>query len=55
MDLGIRRRLLRDLFWALAEVDPDDVPSVILSFSLGAFFLSEDRRALEAVYGTAST
>jgi predicted nucleic acid-binding protein len=35
----------------LAEVDPDDVPSAILALALGAFFLSEDRRAVQAVYG----
>jgi predicted nucleic acid-binding protein len=35
----------------LAAVDPDDVPSVILSLVLGAFFLSEDGRAVRAVYG----
>lgn len=35
----------------LAEIDSDDVPSVILALSLDAFFLSEDRRAVQAVYG----
>jgi predicted nucleic acid-binding protein len=35
----------------LAQVDPDDVPSVILALVLEAFFLSEDGRALRAVYG----
>lgn len=32
--------------------DSKDVPSVVLSLALGAFFLTEDRRAWEAVYGT---
>lgn len=36
----------------LAAVEPDDVPSVILSLVLGAFFLSEDGRAVRAVYGS---
>jgi len=36
----------------LAAVEPDDVPSVILSLVLGAFFLSEDARAVRAVYGS---
>jgi hypothetical protein len=36
----------------LAAVDPDDVPSVILSLVLGAFFLSEDSRAVRAVFGS---
>jgi predicted nucleic acid-binding protein len=38
---------------SLSAVDPDDVPSVTLAILLGAFFLSEDRRALTAAYGTA--
>lgn len=41
-----RARLCR-----LIGVDPDDAPSVILALSLDAFFLSEDRRAVQAVYG----
>jgi len=41
-----RARLAR-----LAEIDPDDVPSVILALSLDAFILSEDRCAVQAVYG----
>jgi predicted nucleic acid-binding protein len=35
----------------LAAVDPDDVPSATLALALGAFFVSEDRRAAMAVYG----
>jgi hypothetical protein len=35
----------------LANVDHGDVPSVILSLVLGAFFLSEDHAAVRAVYG----
>jgi hypothetical protein len=35
----------------LVEADSDDVPSAILALCLGAFFLSHDRAALEAVYG----
>lgn len=35
----------------LATKDPDDVPSVCLSLVLGAFFLSKDNAALDAVYG----
>jgi hypothetical protein len=35
----------------LRDRDPDDVPSAILSILLGAFYMTEDRRALEAVYG----
>jgi hypothetical protein len=35
----------------LAERDSDDVPSAVLALALGAFFMSEDPRALEAVYG----
>ena len=31
--------------------DPDDVPSATLALALGAFFLSDDRAALRAVYG----
>lgn len=46
IDCDERMRLHR-----LAEADPDDVPSVILALSLSAFFLSEDRRAVKAVYG----
>ena len=36
---------------ALDRVDPDDVPSAALARLLGAFYLSEDRTALCAVYG----
>jgi predicted nucleic acid-binding protein len=35
----------------LERIDPDDVPSATLARLLGAFYLSEDKRALEAVYG----
>lgn len=35
----------------LRVVDPDDVPSVALALALGAFYLSDDKRALRAVYG----
>jgi predicted nucleic acid-binding protein len=35
----------------LRFVDPDDVPSVTLALILGAFYLSDDKRALRAVYG----
>jgi hypothetical protein len=35
----------------LGEIDPDDVPSVVLALQVGGFFLSHDRAALEAVYG----
>jgi predicted nucleic acid-binding protein len=35
----------------LAEKDPDDVPSATLALLLEAFYLSNDRPALEAVYG----
>jgi hypothetical protein len=35
----------------LSERDPDDVPSAMLSLVLGAFYMTQDRRALEAVYG----
>lgn len=35
----------------LQAVDPDDVPSATLALALGAFYLSEDSRALRAVYG----
>ncbi len=33
--------------------DRDDVPSAVLALLLGAFFLSEDRKPLRAVYGDA--
>lgn len=46
LDPAEQERLAR-----LAAVDPDDAPSVILSLALGAFFLSEDGRAVRAVYG----
>lgn len=36
---------------ALSIKDPDDVPSAALARLLGAFYLSEDRDALKAVYG----
>lgn len=35
----------------LISADSDDVPSAVLALCLGAFFLSHDRAALEAVYG----
>ncbi len=35
----------------LEELDSDDVPSATLALALGAFYLSNDRRALQAVYG----
>lgn len=35
----------------LQRVDPDDVPAVRLTLAVGGFFLSDDHRALEAVYG----
>jgi hypothetical protein len=35
----------------LQLVDPDDVPSAILSLTLGAFYLTNDQDALGAVYG----
>ena len=35
----------------LERIDPDDVPSATLARLLGAFYLSEDKTALEAVYG----
>jgi predicted nucleic acid-binding protein len=35
----------------LQIIDPDDVPSATLALLLGAFYLSEDGAALEAVYG----
>jgi predicted nucleic acid-binding protein len=35
----------------LRVVDPDDVPSATLALALGAFYLSDDKRALRAVYG----
>jgi predicted nucleic acid-binding protein len=35
----------------LSAVDKDDVPSAILALALGAFYLSDDRAALRAVYG----
>ena len=35
----------------LRVVDLDDVPSVNLALVLGAFYLSDDKRALRAVYG----
>lgn len=37
----------------LRALDPDDVPSATLSIVLGAFYLSEDAAAVEAVYGQA--
>lgn len=36
---------------ALAEIDPDDVPSASLALALGGFYLSQDKTALRAVYG----
>ncbi|MHB1521355.1 MAG: PIN domain-containing protein [Ferrimicrobium sp.] len=36
----------------LGRIDPDDVPSATLARLLGAFYLSEDKRALEVVYGS---
>jgi len=36
----------------LRQRDPDDIPSVTLSMLLGAFYMSEDGNANEAVYGT---
>jgi predicted nucleic acid-binding protein len=38
---------------AQPDQDPDDVPSAVLALLLGAFFLSEDRKPLRAVYGDA--
>lgn len=35
----------------LAEIDPDDLPSAVLALVLEAFYLSEDRSPLQAVYG----
>ncbi|MBL8776751.1 MAG: hypothetical protein JNK12_12485 [Acidimicrobiales bacterium] len=35
----------------LRDVDPDDVPSAVLALVLGAFYLTNDRHAFEAVYG----
>jgi hypothetical protein len=35
------------------DQDPDDVPSAVLALLLEAFFLSEDRKPLRAVYGDA--
>lgn len=35
----------------LERIDPDDVPSATLARLLGAFYLSEDKTALRAVYG----
>lgn len=35
----------------LGEQDPDDVPSAMLSLALSAFYMTEDKKALEAVYG----
>lgn len=35
----------------LHDVDADDVPSAILALVLGAFYLTNDRHAFEAVYG----
>ncbi len=40
-----------DRIASLSDVDPDDVPSAKLAFVLQAFFLSNDRAALRAVYG----
>jgi predicted nucleic acid-binding protein len=37
----------------LAAQDPDDVPSATLALLIRAFFLSNDRKALRAVYGDA--
>lgn len=36
----------------LERIDNDDVPSATLARLLGGFYLSEDKRALEAVYGS---
>lgn len=36
---------------AMPDQDPDDVPSAILALLLRAFYLSNDRKALRAVYG----
>jgi predicted nucleic acid-binding protein len=36
----------------LRTLDPDDIPSVTLALALGAFYLSEDKPALRAVYGS---
>lgn len=36
----------------LNAIDPDDVPAAQLALVTGAFFLSNDKSALEAVYGT---
>lgn len=36
----------------LATQDPDDVPSATLALVLGAFYLTKDRTALRAVYGS---
>lgn len=38
---------------ARPDQDPDDVPSAVLALLLEAFFLSEDRKPLHAVYGDA--
>lgn len=35
----------------LAQIDPEDVPSVRLALVLGAFYLSNDSHALRAAYG----
>lgn len=37
----------------VATVDPDDVPAVRLTLATGGFFLSDDRPALTAGYGSA--
>lgn len=46
LDLAERQRLEQ-----LHELDPDDVPSATLAILLEAFYLSNDTRALRAVYG----
>jgi hypothetical protein len=40
-------------YLARPDQDPDDVPSAVLTLLVQAFFLSNDRKALRAVYGEA--
>jgi len=53
--VSVPYELVTDLEWdwlePLRQEDPDDVPSAALARLLGAFYLSEDGRALRAVYG----
>ena len=55
LSLGMFTPAERSRIARLTELDYDDVPAAKLAIAAGGFFLSDDERALTAVYGTART